>query len=499
MHQLQRLVLPLLAVLVAAAPGSAQVADAGPGLTIYNQNFAVVRDSIPLNLAAGVNHITFNDITAHAEADSVVLRDPASSSRLRVVEQNYRADPVTQQRLLALYEGKTIDFLVVRGDATTTVRGRIVRSGFSPAADQSQPVWYGQPNSNVNQPLIEVDGKLQFSLPGTPLFPALSDDSILKPTLDWSILSDKAGPVNAQLSYVTSGLNWVAAYNIQSGKGDKVDIVGWVTVENRSGKSFENARIKLMAGDVNRQTLAAERNAFAGGAMAGATMPAQTVEQKSFDEYHLYTLADPTTLRDEETKQIEFIRASDVTADTVYVYDGARMDPNRSYGYQAFNSDPLYGTLMNKKVWVMREIVNSRQNHLGMPIPKGTVRFYREDDDGNLEFTGQDTVDHTAQNETMRFFTGAASDLVGERVQTSFNVVYSNGNHADETFQIKVRNHKTTAVEIRVVEHLDRGATWTIPEHSDDFRQTDSRTIEFRVPLKPEEEHTLTYTAHYTW
>jgi len=493
----------------AAGPTLAAPDSSTPGraLTIYNQDFAVVRESVPMTLAGGVNHVTFSDITYHVEPDSVVLRDPDPNHNLKVLEQNYRADPITQERLLALFEGKTIDFQVTRGEHTEIVPGRIVRSGYVPHSPaQDSPFYYQPPGwvkSGAEQPLIEVGGKLQFSLPGIPLFPALTDDSILKPTLDWTLTSDRTGPVDAELDYVTSGLNWEAAYNVQSpAQGDTVDIVGWVTIDNQSGKSFENARIKLMAGDVNKiKPKIGEMNAYSVAGYARQTTNDQNVEEKAFDEYHLYTLNAPATLLDRETKQIEFVRASGVKAKTVYVYDGVKFDQNMNYGYQTFIQEQTYGTLTNKKVWVLREIANTDANHLGIPIPKGKVRFYRKDDDGSLQFTGEDTVDHTPKNETMRFMTGSALDLTGERRQTNFKVVNSgSGNStADESFEIKVRNHKTTPVEIRVVEHLYRGANWTITDHSNTFLKTDSRTIEFRVPLVPEQEQTVTYTAHYTW
>jgi hypothetical protein len=274
-----------------------------------------------------------------------------------------------------------------------------------------------------------------------------------------------------------------------------VDLIGWVTVNNQSGKTFENAKIKLMAGDVNKiqpPQYPMFRNFAMADAVGGAAQP--PVTEKAFDEYHLYTLERPTTLRDRETKQIEFVHAEGIQSKTIYVYDGADLPQ-----YQGWDiATPQYGTQSNKKVRVMREFVNAETNHLGIALPKGRLRFYRRDADGQLEFVGEDEIDHTPKDETIRVTTGNAFDLVGERKQTNFQV--DNRNHwADESFEIKLRNHKKEPVTIRVVEHLYRWNNWDITAHSDDFNKTDSQTIEFNVPVAPDEEKVVTYTVHYSW
>ena len=505
----------VLLAAIALTPPGARAQDAPPvvpgrALTIYNQNFAVVRQTIPLSLTKGVNHVTFNDITYHLEPDSVVLRDPTGRRQLAIREQNYRADPISQDLLLSLYEGKTIDFVTAGPNGTTlTVRGKIVRSGYVPHTSafaqygqsyyQSQQAYAGAASG---QPIVEVDGKLQFTLPGLPQFPALADDTILKPTLDWTLETDAPGPINAELAYVTGGMTWKADYNVVAPEnGTTLDLTGWVTMDNQSGKTFEDARIKLMAGDVSKVQAADEeqrRVYFGAGGFAGASQP--SVTEKTFDEYHLYTLQRPTTLRDRETKQVEFLRAASVASRVVYVYDGATIDPQRYNGWDdyAIRNQRDYGTQSNPKVWTMREFVNSAANGLGVPLPAGRVRFYRRDADGQLEFTGENTIDHTPKDETVRVYTGNAFDLTGERTQTDYKDDGS-ARVADESFSIKVRNHKTAPVQVRVVEHLYRGLNWTVTAKSDPFVKTDARTMEFRVSVPPDGEKTITYTAHYTW
>ncbi len=467
---------------------AATAAAAGPALTLYNQNFALVRDTVPLDLQAGVNTVRFAGATAQVEPDSVILRDPAAKHSLQILEQNYRNDPVSEPLLLSLFEGRTIDFEKLRMKENTETRelipGKIIRSGYVPGG-------------NAQQPIIEVNGKLQFSLPGTPLFPDLGDDTVLQPAFNWLVQSDTAGKFDAEVGYITGGFEWNAAYNLVcEEKGDHADLVAWITMKNESGKTFENARIQLMAGDVNKIQPMNRANAFMTRATYGGigAAAAPSVTEKAFDEFHLYSIARPTTLHNQETKQVEFAHAEKLYAPTIYVYDGA--EGNRFYG---LNYDQGYGQSENKKVRVQREFVNAETNQLGIALPAGKLRFYRRDADGQLQFVGENTIDHTPRNETVRVTTGDAFDLVGERKQTNFHVD-TGDKWIDESFEIKLRNRKKDApVEIRVVEHLYRWSNWAITKKSDEFTQKDSQTIEFRIPVKPDEERSVTYTVHYSW
>ncbi len=397
---------------------------ADPALTIYNQNFAVIRETLPLDLKAGNNIVRFSGATAQVEPDSVILRDPAGKHALQVVEQNYRNDPVSQELLLSLFEGKPIDFLVRNPDGTErTVTGRIVRSGYVPHyQEQYDSNQIAMASGAAAQPIIDVGGKLQFSLPGQPVFPALGDDTILKPALDWMLWSAQAARFDAELSYISGGLSWTSDYNIVAPEnGDTLDLVAWVTLDNQSGKQFDHAHIKLMAGDVNKVrpptsvTFMSGRNAYAVGAAAPG--PPQVTE-KSFEDYHLYTLPLPTTIHDRETKQVEFLHASGIQSKRLYIYDGA--EPEQMFGYQDLRQMPQYGTRSNPHVWIMREFINSDANHLGVPLPSGRVRFYRRDQDGQVEFTGENQIEHTPKDETVRVYTGNAFDITGERRQTHF-------------------------------------------------------------------------------
>jgi len=505
---MSRICLFVLAAATAFAQSAAPTpVSSGTALTIYNGGFGLIRESVPMHLQPGENHISWANATAHIEPDSVLLRDPAGKREFQVLEQNYRNDPVSQERLLALFEGKNIDFLAPTPEKPDhIIQGKIIRSGYVPhyAAMgrygqqyyQSQMAYAGQ----TNQPIVEVNGKLQFFLPGQPLFPALGDQSILRPTLDWLLASrtETDGPLD--LSYITGGMRWDASYNVVAPeKGDVVDIIGWVTIDNQTGKDFTNANIRLMAGDVNKIKPREIYDRLAQyAAVSAEKIGPSPVTERSFDEFHLYTLERPTTLRDRETKQVEFVRATGVKSQRLYVYDGAMID-NRWFSNPEYaRNDQNYGIQSNPKIWVMQEFKNTKENGLGIPLPAGQLRFYRRDIDSSLQFTGENMTDHTPQGELVRVYTGNAFDIVGERARTDYRIDTSK-EILDEAFVIKLRNRKSTPVTVRVVEHLYRWVNWEILTPSHKFVKKDSRTIEFSVVVPPDTERTISYTAHYTW
>ncbi|MGH9469126.1 MAG: DUF4139 domain-containing protein [Terriglobia bacterium] len=503
----RRIILALAASLLF---GAAVCWPQAPRLTIYNQNFAVVRVQTPLDLKQGVNQVQLSNVTAYLEPDSVILRDPSGQYPLRILEQNYRADPVSQGSMLRMYEGKQINFLVVEDGRSEIVPGKIIRSGYEPPPRYVYPQPYGvQPpiSEAPRQPIIEVNGQIRFSLPGQPLFPALTQGSILKPELDWTLESEKAGHVNAELSYITQQIDWQATYNVVEAAADQaLNLLGWVTIHNRSGKTFENASIKLMAGTVNRvqpQSYARMYAGVVGGVPGGVSLADRMhplVTQAPFDEYHLYELHRPVTLLDQETKQVEFIRASGIQSDRYYVYDGLRLPPNQYNGWnmEMIRQNREFGTESNRDVRVMREFANTSANHLGIPLPAGRLRFYREDQDSSLEFLGENEIPHTPENESVKVYTGNAFDLSGDRTRTNYTIDNFR-RMLDESFEIRLNNHKQQPVEVRVVEHLYRGDTWEITQHSNAFVKQDSHTIEFRVQVRPNGQKVVTYTVHYTW
>jgi hypothetical protein len=470
--------------LLAATAMLTAIVSAEPAITIYNSDLAVVRETLPLDLKAGENSVVFDRATAQVRPDSVVLRDPAAKAGFSILEQSYRNDPVSRSLLLSYFEGQTIDFRQVYPDGKVeTIQGRIIRSGHVPGGTPTDPI-------------IEVEGKLRFQLPGEPLFPDLGDGSILRPTLGWALAATEDVKFDAQLSYLSGGFSWEADYNfVAPEKGEIATLTGWVTVTNQSGTAFTKAKVKLVAGDVN---VIQEEVVMAGAPAAMMRMAADAapqVEEKAFDDFHLYTLARPLTIRDRETKQVEFIRAPEVKAAKFYVYDGAPM--YRFHGGR--NDGPLGNEGFEKDVAIYWEMTNDEASGLGMPLPAGRIRFYRADDaDGNLEFVGENSIDHTPRNEKLRIYTGNAFDLVGERRITDF-VRVDRENRMQESVEVTLKNRSEEPKSIVVREHLWRWSTWQIEANSQDFRKVDAQTIEFTVDLAPNEEKKVTYTARYSW
>ncbi len=491
----------LFAASVAAAQQSPVPEPPATALTIYNQNFAVARTTLNLDLHAGINSVETNQVTNQLEPDSVILRSLGQNRDLanpsfRILEQNYEAAVVTQDFLLQKYEGKTIEFEISPG---TNVEGKIIRA---PSQRQNQ---YG--GFDQTPALVEVKGQMQFQLPGMPLFPASTDGLLLKPALRWQIESQKPQKVDAELAYITNGLNWEATYNVVAQSGgaalegaEKANLVGWVTIKNFSGADFPSANIKLMAGDVARIQPPQARGMFISGASEMVSVNADNVvTQKPFDDFHLYDLHRTVSLSDGETKQVQFLDATGITVERSYVYDGAASDPQFDYSNGQVNMDQNFRVGEgNQKVALVEEIRNSEANHLGIPLPAGRLRFYRRDSDGQVEFVGESIINHIPAEDTVRVTTGSAFDVKGSRRQTDFSID-NQRRIMYETFEIKLTNQKAEAVNVKVLEHLYRCNNWEIEQKSADFTKLDSHTIEIPVQVPAKGGTTVTYKVRYTW
>jgi hypothetical protein len=485
---------------VALASGTAMAANstfvtAKPGsgstqVTIYNGGFATVKETRTLDLKKGENEVRMTDVTAQLETDSVVLRDLKRAEALRVLEQNYEANPLSEYHLLAGYEGKDLDFEYTSPQTGERfyVRGKLIRAPQNP----NNPMVYddsvrgGMPFTDA---IVETNGKLQFGLPGRPRFDPLDPGAILKPTLLWKLASEVEGPRDVEVSYLTGGLRWEAAYNLVAAeKGDNYDLVGWVTLQNQSGKDLLGSQVKLVAGDVARASSQQERpyEMMAAKSMA---MTDGGVTERSFEEYHLYSLPRPTNVMDREVKQVEFVRAANVPAKRLYVFDAARPIPMPGR-YVRGGSDQS-----KQPVATVLEFENKESAHLGMPLPKGKVKVYRRDIDGRNEFVGEDAIDHTPKDEKIRVQLGNAFDIVGERRAVEQRA--PSDKEFFETWEIKLRNHKTSDVEVRVVEHFNRGREWELTAKGREFTKLDATSVEFKVPVKANGESAFTYTVKY--
>jgi hypothetical protein len=468
----------------------------GSSLTI-GKDFAVVRSDVDLDLKAGDNEVKAANVTQYVETSSVILRDAAGKRPVEIIEQNYDGAITSEQEMLSKYEGQTLEF--ERGGPNDIVKAKVLRATVGGQVPQT-----GQYTQAMT--VVEFDGKVYYNSIGRPIFPVDAQKIALRPVLRWSIYSAKAEHFPAELSYISGGFGWDAAYNVVLLGDDKekaVDtaaLVGWLTLVNESGTEFENAKLRLFAGDI-QEVQAMNRTGrgmnMGGGLMAGVA-GGMGVTQKALDEYHVYDVGRPTTLRNHETKQIEFQRTDALEVQRVYEYEGQVIPGYDSRNNNDYPRQPNFSPSTNMKVSVVHVIKNTKANHLGVPLPAGRVRFYRQDTDGAMEFVGENMIGHTAADETLRLTTGASFDIVGERRQTDYHV--DNGDHyADESFEVVLRNHKATAVNVDVVEHMLRYANWELTRKSQEFVKRNSDTAVFTVPVAANGESRVTYTVHYTW
>ncbi len=471
-----------LALSLAATSGMPLASNAEVAVTIYNQNLAVVRDSLPITLQAGDNEISYDRATAQVIPDSVVLRDPTGEAFFFLREQSYRNDPISQGLLLSLFEGKEIPFQKIYPDGEVElIPGTVVRSGYQ-AGGRGQ-----------SSPVIETSQGLQFSLPGEPIFPTLGDHSILRPTLSWTLGAEANVSFEGQLSYLSRGLSWQASYNLVAPEeGDVVTLSGWITATNNSGTLFENAKLKLVAGDVNVVPLNTKGLLPAISRSTDSFASAPAVAEKAFDDFHLYTLPNPITLRDKETKQVEFLRSAQVTAQKSYLYEPL------PYRFAGGRNVQRHNISFSQDIAIYWNFSNSEENGLGVPMPKGIVRFYREDsEDGNLEFVGENNINHTATEEELSIYTGKAFDLIGERKVTNF-LLKDRANRLEETIEITLKNRSKKGQTITAREHLYRWSNWEL-ETKTEYEKVDANTIEFTETLAPNEVRTFSYQVIYTW
>ncbi|OGF44365.1 MAG: hypothetical protein A2231_13070 [Candidatus Firestonebacteria bacterium RIFOXYA2_FULL_40_8] len=487
-------------------------------VTVYNQDFGVVKQGITLDLKRGENDVIVSDIARHLQRDSVILRDKNNPKAFKILEQNFESDPLSEDLLLYKNEGKEVEFKVMQYDEVTKTnkevikKAKIIRSAYVPHiqaysryggqysyAQQSYSSQYG-----AGQAILEMEGKIVFGLPGRPVFSELGTDSFIKPSIMWKIQSEEQGKRNAEFSYMTGGMSWDATYNcVVPEKGDVMDILGWVNIDNNCGRHFRNASIKLMGGDVSKVNNQQRNDAYYASEQSrlrGAMRDATGVDVKEFDEFHLYSLPRKVDLLDRENKQIEFIRAERVNGQRFYVYDGVKFDQNNNYGYDDYSRKTRvdYGSKCNKKVWNIFEFKNSEENNLGIALPKGKIKMYRKDTGGSNEFIGEDSIDHTAKGETVKVYLGNVFDVTGERKQTAYKLS-NDQSSADESFEITLRNQKKDKVVVRVVEHMYRWLNWDISEDSDIYKKNDSRTIEFRAEIEPGKEKKINYKVTYNW
>ncbi len=449
--------------------------------------YAMVRQQRDVEIGGKRIDLTFSDVAALIDPTTVSFKSLTAPDNTKVLEQNYHFDLVNNQKLLERYLGQDITVEQSVGESIQTYSGKLLSAqGGLILQDETGKVTSIMGYSNIR-------------------FPDLPGGLITRPTLIWDIYTEQPGRHNIEASYQTGGITWWADYNAVFEEGRTanegfLDLGAWVSIINKSGATYDNAKLKLIAGDVHRapQRGLQPRHARKSG-MLDMAMEASSIagfEEKSFFEFHLYTLGRPATIPDNSTKQIElFPKASKIPVEKKYVYYGL---PNWHY-YGGTNTNRDLGIQMNKKVDVYLKFKNEEKHGLGIPLPSGRLRVSKLDTaDGSLEFIGEDIIDHTPKNEKVQIKLGSAFDIVGERRQMDFKIDTSR-KWMEETIEIKLRNHKDEDAEVIVKENLYRAANWKILSNTGKYEKQDAFTVHFPVKVKADGKEVVRYTVKYTW
>jgi hypothetical protein len=431
-------------------------------VTVYNSDIGLIKDLRRLNLPSGLTELRFGEVAAKIMPQTVHIKSVSHPNQLQVLEQNYEYDLLTPRKLLDKFIGKEIMVLKEGVEVPITIL-------------------------STNEGLVyKLGGRIFTGQPHNLIFPTIPSNLISRPTLLWSLENRGPGAQKVEATYLTRGLNWKADYvAVLDNKDKNLDLSGWVTLDNQSGVTYQNARLKLVAGDLNRVVEEYKARDAAVGQMelaARVASPAPFAEQ-SFFEYHLYSLQRPTTIKQQQTKQVSLLSADKIPVTKRYIFFGAPRYFQTRYT----------GLLPKQKVGVFVEIANKKEHNLGMPLPKGTLRVYKADGDGSLQFIGEDRIDHTPKDEMVKIKMGDAFDIVGERKQTDWRKIADNLYEA--AFEISLRNHKDEPVFVRVIEPMMRD--WEILSSSHRHEKTDAHTAEFEIPVAKDGETKLTYRARY--
>lgn len=451
MKNILRIILPLFVLASSTAAGQD---DREISLTVYNNNLGLVSEVRQLSLKKGTFEIKITDVPSQIDATSVFFQSLSDPEKVAVLEQNYQYDLVGAAKLLERYIDQSIK---AYGAGGKVYEGKLL------AYDGTGIVL----NTGSNIITLRLTDNLQnFE------FPNLPQGLITRPTLMW--LVDNQGPASqkCRISYLTAGISWHAEYVALLAEDEKtLDLGAWVSLENNSGASFQQARLKLVAGDVNRAQGPQRRYPSAKADLQSAS---PQFEEESFFEYHLYTLQRKATVANNEVKQISLFPNTRADCKKLFTYDGAGS---------------------GKKVAVQLEFRNEKGSGLGMPLPAGKIRVYKKDDGQSQQFVGEDRIEHTPKDEKVRITLGSAFDIVGERTPREYKRI--NERTQEQSVEVKLRNHKNEGVEIIVVEHLS--GDWEIRSKTHEFKKRDAQTVEFKVPVAKDGETVLSYTVRYKW
>ncbi|HEY3275242.1 MAG TPA: hypothetical protein VGJ94_01375 [Syntrophorhabdaceae bacterium] len=430
-------------------------------VTVYNSNIGLVKDQRKIPFIKGVQELRFMGVASQIIPTSVGIKSSSHPDGLSVIEQNYEYDLLNPAKLLDKYVGKEVK-LVTRNSYT----------------DKEEIVPATIVSSNNGTIVYKIGNEITFNHPGRIIFPRIPENLIPRPTLVWLVESQAAASLDVEALYLTGGINWYADYvMILDEKDTRADLSGWVTIDNKSGAMYKDARLKLVAGDVNRVEQVRPAQMYPSPVKKAAGAP--QFQEESFFEYHIYKLDRRTTIKENQTKQVSFLETQGIPVTKEFIYKGA------PYYYQSRYED----LIAKEKVAVYVEMMNKKEHNLGMPLPKGTIRVYKLDRDGSRQFIGEDRIEHTPKDEKIRARLGYAFDIAAKRKQTQWEKISKDT--YEVAFEITLRNHKKEDVVVKVVEPLP--GDWKVLESSLEYTKEDSRTIFFQAPVKKDGETKLTY------
>jgi hypothetical protein len=435
-------------------------------ITIYNSNIGLVKDTRLVEFKPGIHELKFMDVAAKIDPTTVHIKSLINGLSLTVLEQNYEYDLLSPQKLLEKFVGQKVQLTSINPE---TKKEEIVEATLL---------------STQGGNIFQIGDKIHIGHYGRVLLSRIPENLIPQPTLVWMLENKLSKLQKLEASYLTSGINWKADYVAVLNKLDTLtDLTGWVTIDNRSGATYQNALLKLVAGDIHR--VQGEMRMDYARPMAAAKEASQQFKEESFFEYHLYTLDRRTTIKDNQTKQMTLLDANQVPIKKLFIFTGSP----QYYYYQM-----TQGT-NKQKIGVFLELENTKKNHLGMPLPKGTVRVYKEDKDGSLQFVGEDRIDHTPKDEKFKIKIGEAFDVVGERIQTDYKRLGSN--LFEVAFEVTLRNHKKEGINVLVEEPIP--GDWEMLSNSHPFEKLQAHMIRFDVPLAKDKEVKVKYRIRFKY
>ena len=463
----------------APAPAPAPAQDASTledqtelSLTVYNSDLALVRDVRTLQLSRGVSDLRFMDVAATVNPATVHFRSLTEPTRLGVLEQNYEYDLLEPEKLLRKYVGRDVTLVRTRQEAGT-VREEAVTARL--LSYNNAPVW-------------QIGGEIVTGYPSSHIrFPELPGNLFARPTLIWSLNNEGGTRHRVEASYLATKLSWNADYVLTVARDDKsADLDGWVTITNGSGTGFRNASLQLVAGELNRVRQAFGRMEADLMTARAASVAEQKMTQEAFSDYHLYTLERKTTVNNNQTKQVSMLGASAFPVAKQYVVNG------QSFYYRNVQNP---GAPIKDVVQVFYQFKNETKSGLGLPMPSGTVRVYQSDSKGGVQFVGEDHIDHTPKDETLKLKIGNAFDVIAERKQLDFQKIASNVYEVE--YEVVVRNHKTTPITVEINEPI--GGTWRIVRSTHEATKTDAWAAQFHVPVAADGTGRLNYRVRVTY